>query len=318
MENKTHISRTITGNNNRDRYDAEVKKILGNKLVLAWIMKYSVGEFMDYAIDEIQECIEGTPEIATVNVAPGHQPEAISGLPNEDKVPGEGMITYDIRFFAITRDKERVKLILNVEAQQRFQPGYDLVTRAIFYCARMLSSQLDTEFTPRNYDDIKKVYSIFICMDCPAYAEYTITRYHMTKDEIYGHIAKNQRYDLLEAIMICLGKEERKDKGNKLHGFLSTLLSSTLSPQEKEDILEDEYGVEMTVDIEGGLKEMCNLSGLIEERAIKQGEEKGRHSERIATIQKMIQNGYSKKFILGFNYTTEEYAEAEAELCQLV
>ena len=63
---------------------------------------------------------------------------------------------------------------------------------------------------------------------------------------------------------------------------------------------------------------MCNLSGLIEERAIKQGEEKGRHSERIATIQKMIQNGYSKKFILGFDYTTEEYAEAEAELCQLV
>ena len=60
MENKTHISRTITGNNNRDRYDAEVKKILGNKLVLAWIMKYSVGEFMDYAIDEIQETPDKT------------------------------------------------------------------------------------------------------------------------------------------------------------------------------------------------------------------------------------------------------------------
>ena len=66
----------------------------------------------------------------------------------------------------------------------------------------------------------------------------------------------------------------------------------------------------MTVDIEGGLKEMCNLSGLIEE--------KGRHSERIAMIQKMIQSGYSKEFILGFDYTTEEYAEAEAKLCQLV
>ena len=55
---------------------------------------------------------------------------------------------------------------------------------------------------------------------------------------------------------------------------------------------------------------MCNLSGLIEE--------KGRHSERIAMIQKMIQSGYSKEFILGFDYTTEEYAEAEAGLCQLV
>lgn len=310
MENKTHISRTLISNNNRDRYDAEVKKILGNKLILAWIMKYSVEEFMDYAIEEIQECIEDTPEIATVNVAPGHQPEAISGLPNENKVPGEGMITYDIRFFAITRSKERVKLILNVEAQQKYQPGYDLVTRAIFYCARMLSSQLDTEFTPRNYDDIKKVYSIFICMDCPAYAEYTITRYHLTKDDIYGHVAKNQRYDLLEAIMICLGKEEHKDKGNKLHGFLATLLSSTLSPQEKEDILEDEYGIEMTVDIEGGLKEMCNLSGLIEENAIKKA--------NVEKIINMIRLGMTEDFILKIGYTKEEYQAAEAELCQLV
>ena len=114
--------------------------------------------------------------------------------------------------------------------------------------------------------------------------------------------------------MICLGKEERKDKGNKLHGFLSTLLSSTLSPQEKEDILEDEYGVEMTVDIEGGLKEMCNLSGLIEERGIN----RGKHFERIATIQKMIQNGFSKEIILKLDYTEDEYSEAEAELCQLV
>ena len=50
----------------------------------------------------------------------------------------------------------------------------------------------------------------------------------------------------------------------------------------------------MTVDIEGGLKEMCNLSGLIEE--------KGRYAERIATIQKMIQNGFSKEIILKLDY----------------
>ena len=99
--------------------------------------------------------------------------------------------------------------------------------------------------------------------------------------------------------------------------FSMYIESSTLSPQEKEDILEDEYGVEMTVDIEGGLKEMCNLSGLIEERGIKQCEEQGRHFERIAMIQKMIQNGFSKEIILGLDYTEDEYAEAEAKLCQL-
>ena len=63
---------------------------------------------------------------------------------------------------------------------------------------------------------------------------------------------------------------------------------------------------------------MCNLSELIEERAIKQGEEKGRHSERIAMIQKMIQNSFSKEIIFSFDYTEDEYSEAEAKLCQLV
>lgn len=162
MKERTHISQVIASNNNKDQYDAEVKKILSDKTILAWIMKYSMEEFKDYTIEEARECIEGTPEIATIKVRPGYTPEAINGMSNEDKVPGEGEITYDIRFYAITHDAEHIKIIINVEAQKSFYPGYDLVTRAIFYCARMLSAQLDTEFTAQNYNDIKKVYSIFI------------------------------------------------------------------------------------------------------------------------------------------------------------
>ena len=66
----------------------------------------------------------------------------------------------------------------------------------------------------------------------------------------------------------------------------------------------------MTVDIEGGLKEMCNLSGLIEENAIKK--------VNVEKIKKMILKGCSKEFILELDYTEDEYAEVEAELCQLV
>ena len=59
---------------------------------------------------------------------------------------------------------------------------------------------------------------------------------------------------------------------------------------------------------------MCNLSELIEERAIK----RGRHFERIAAIQKLIQNGFFKEFIFSLDYTEDEYSEAEVKLCQLV
>ena len=183
MEGKTHISHVLEGNNCRDQYDAEVKKILSDKTILAWIMKYSMEEFKDYTIEEARECIEGTPEVATIRIRPGHTPEAITGMSNEDKVPGEGEIFYDIRFYAVTHDSEHIKIIVNVEAQKDFYPGYDLVTRAIFYCARMLSAQLSTEFSvsrddPVKYDNIKKVYSIWICMDTSKKAENTIDEYH--------------------------------------------------------------------------------------------------------------------------------------------
>ena len=275
MKEKTHISHVLEGNSNKDRYDAEVKKILGDKTILSWIMKYTMQEFASYTIEEVRECIEGTPEIATVKVRPGHVPEAVTGMPNEDKAPGEGEITYDIRFYAVTKDAEHIKIIINVEAQKSYYPGYDLVTRAIFYCARMLSAQLDTEFTPQDYDDIKKVYSIWICMDVPNYAAYTITGYKIIKEDLYGHNPKENRYDLMEAVMICLGKEEEVEKGNRLHGVLSTLLSDKLSPREKEKILEEEYEIETTVEMEGGMQQMCNLSERIEERGIKKGIEKG-------------------------------------------
>ena len=70
-----------------------------------------------------------------------------------------GKVTYDIRFYVLTPDEKHVKIIMNLEAQLKFNPGYDLVTRGVFYCARMLSAQYGTEFTTQDYDGLKKVYS---------------------------------------------------------------------------------------------------------------------------------------------------------------
>lgn len=47
-------------------------------------------------------------------------------------------------------------------------------------------------------------------------------------------------------------------------------------------------------------------------------EEKGIKKERLNTIQKMLRRGYSKEEILDWEYTEEEYAEAERQLLQPV
>ncbi|MBP3617365.1 MAG: hypothetical protein J6J38_04935 [Lachnospiraceae bacterium] len=303
MTENTYISDALEGNDSKDRLDTEVKKVLSDKTVLAWILKYTTAEFERYSIEKIKTCIEGTPKVGTHPVNPRSKrknkktskdqknsrekqsPEAITGSDTVDKVPGEGQVYYDIRFYAVTPTKKRIKLILNVEAQKSFTSKYDLVTRGIFYAARMISAQKGTEFKKSNYDDIKKVYSIWICMEVPRNMEYTVTSYRMNRQVLFGTPKKQFRYDLMEVVMICLGREECAGKGNRLHGMLSTLLSRKLTPKEKEKHLSTEYGFETSIELEGGLKQMCNYSEWIEEKGIEKG--------MLSLIQKKLVKGKS-------------------------
>jgi len=283
---RTYLSRQLDIAGTKAKYDESVKKILSDKIILAWILKYTVSEFQAYSIEEIIPCIEVRPEISTIPVNPGEvkqgNPEAVIGIHTEDKVPNEGMIFFDIRFTAYTPEGKQIKLIINVEAQGDYHPGYDLVTRAIFYCARMLSAQLDTEFTAENYNGLKKVYSIWICMDTPQYAKNTITEYHITQNKMYGNFGGKVRYDLLSVVMICLGDFGKKG-GSRLHQMLEVLLSSELSSKEKQRILNEEFDIPPTVEQRGELDVMCNLSSVIFD--------KGREEEKRVLIQKMREVG---------------------------
>ena len=134
------------------------------------------------------ELIEGTPQVSKIAVNPGESimPE-ITGDNVEDAIPYEGKITYDIRFRALVPERdELIQLIMDVEAQKDYYPGYDILTRGIYYGARMISAQKGTEFIDDDYDKIKKVYSIWICMNVPSYAENTITEYGLQKRNIAG------------------------------------------------------------------------------------------------------------------------------------
>lgn len=293
------------------QYDEQVKRVLSDKIILAWILKYSTDEFKDVSIEEIKGAIEGTPEISVVPIYPGKTPEMITGMANEDKIPNEGEIRYDIRFTVFTPTKERVKLIINIEAQKKYYPGYDLVTRAIFYCARMLSSQVDTEFSLPDYDGMKKVYSIWICMNVPDYAKNTITRYSIQPENIFGEFIGKSRYDLLSAVMICLGDIREVSEENPLINMLSVLLSNKMDVDEKEACLYENFGIETSMEMKEGLTTMCNLSYGIAEEAEQKGREK--------IILQCLQSGKTCEQIAAFiGISLDEVRDVEKKFLQVV
>ncbi len=252
------------------QYDEEVKRILSNKVILAWILKYCVKEMEEFSLEECEQAIEGEMEISAVSIYPAKNLQKIIGNSNEDNVPNEGNILYDIRFYVVVPNKERIKLLLNVEAQKSYYPGYDIVTRGVFYCARMLSAQLDTEFEKSDYNNIKKVYSIWICMNVPNYAANSITEYSMSSKKITGDFLGQARYDLLSVVMVRLGKRKEGEE-YPLIEMLSVLLSQKMKSEEKESILSEKFGIATTIEMKERFNVMCNLSDLVEEEGIRKG-----------------------------------------------
>ena len=300
MRAKTNIAQLLDGiSPEKLHYNTEILKILSDKTILAWILKYSVEEFKNCSIKKIRECIEGNPQIRSRKVLPGKTPESISGMNTADLVLDEGESYFDIYFYAYPSDGEKTKIIINVEAQNKYDEKYDIVTRAIFYCARMISAQHGTEFVNSNYQDIKKVYSIWICPNAPKKVEYTITGYYMGKHDICGEVPDGAHYDLLEVVVICLGKDKNRTKGTKLHGLLSTLLSSKINVSDKKKILKQEFDIESSIELEGGLRTMCNLADEIEEdgiaKGIAKGMEVGRAEGRIETLVSLVLEGIITK-----------------------
>lgn len=141
------------------QYDAQAKAVLADKEVLAWILRDVVAECRDLSISEIQAGI-GKTTIGAAPIHPGKTTQAINGLANESKVTNEGTVNFDILFPFSIPGQNDATFIINVEAQRKHNPGYNLVTRGVFYCARLISSQLNKDFEIPKYDDIKPVYSV--------------------------------------------------------------------------------------------------------------------------------------------------------------
>ena len=323
MKRKTSIASGIDAARDKAAYDAACKRLLSEKIILAWILKSCAAEFRDLDVAVIaSQCIEGQPYVAEVPVAPDETAPVILGMNTEQASPTEGSVFFDIYFSARVPGTEKiVQLVINVEVQAKFHPGYPLTKRGIFYCARMISSQAGFAFQSSQYGKLKKTYSIWICTDPPQWRENTITQYRMCEENIIGNDHEPvEHYDLLTLVMIHLkaqsgnqhghapvgtgqnadenrtsGSSETEAADGNEHGsdasllrLLNTLLASDTSPAEKKRILEDEFDIPMTQSMDREVSLMCNLSQSIEDRGIQQGFQQGIQQGTLISLKSLM------------------------------
>jgi hypothetical protein len=106
----------------------------------------------------------------------------------------------------------------------------------------MLSSQVGSNVTNSHYENLQKVFSIWLCFNASEVKAHSIVRYHIVPEDILGHYPDKKGYVLIEVIVIHLPKdsliEKTAYKANQLTGALSVLFSSTMDPYEKIEVME--------------------------------------------------------------------------------
>jgi hypothetical protein len=243
-------------------YDKACKQILSNKIILAWILKHCIKEFTDYEVEDIAgKYIEGKPEVSEEVVHVDEYADFVEGMNNEDATMKEGTFTFDIKFkVLIPGTKDIEDMIVNVEAQKDFYPGYPIVKRGIYYASRMISSQYGTVLKNSDYNQIKKVSSIWICTQPPKYRQNTIAKYGFTEEVVYGNVKEDEdNYNLMSVVIICLGTDGEECEESLLN-MLSVLLSDGITSTIKKETLQNEFGIPMTEELEREVDDMCNLS----------------------------------------------------------
>lgn len=283
----TELKNAVDISDKEAQYDACAKRLLGQKIILAHILVKTVDEFKGMEPEEVVSYIEGEPQIGVVPVEPGMTNAEVNGVVQEDgkkdsaRIIGlntenreinEGVIYFDIIFY-VRLKSGLSQIIINVEAQKDEPTGYDILNRAIFYVCRMIAAQKEREFSGSEYNKIKRVYSIWICMGMK---DNTLSHICLTEKKLIGVHRWKGKLDLLNVVMIGLGEElPEHDEIYELHRLLGTLLSKKMEVTDKLSIIETEYQIPVETKPGKDVEFMCNLSQGIKEMGIEIGKVEG-------------------------------------------
>ncbi len=261
------------------QYDIYARDLLARKSILAHILAATVDEFRGIPPKEIEGYIEGDIYVGVVPAEPGltntekitMNGNRVKGFNTVQSEKQEGLVVFDVVFYVRMLDGLS-QIIINIEAQKDEPSAYDILNRAIFYVSRLVSSQKERDFTGKQFNDLKRVYSIWVCMNM----EECIWNYVRLADyPVLGNYKWKGKLDLLNIVLLGVPNMlPERGKKYELHRLLGALFSNQLTSNERIDILENEYHIAAGPEFREEMKVMCNLSeGIFEQGELKKAKE---------------------------------------------
>ena len=143
--------------------------------------------------------------------------------------------------------------------------------------------QYEDQIKGSRYENLKKVYSIWICLNPPKEERGSITEISLDKKVHVGYNRiRKEDYDKLSVILLYLGEESK----NECLGFLQTLFDGNIKEKRKIEVLEKDYGIKMNEELRKEIREMCNLDEYVANRGREEGLKKGKAEGLAQGIEK--------------------------------
>lgn len=270
---------SLTG---QQKYDAACKKTWMLKEIIAPVLKYTIKEYQTHTVSEIIKYINANTISDEIPV--DDLPSFINGTDTELSSLTETRVFFDVRFTAknptLSSKDVLVMLHIDFEVQNDYKPStpsYPMTKRAIYYAARELSAQLKTVTNHTNYNNLEKVYSIWICNEnIPQKLKNSITRYYIEKEDIMGKCDENNAYhDLIEVVIVRRGAEPVE---NTIFEYLEGVFTTNISTITKYVDVENNDAVKEV------LNTMCGLGEALENKAYDKGFDKGKLTQLIELV----------------------------------
>ncbi len=217
----------------KTQFDEQCKHILSDPQILAYIIKSCVKECKDINKKDLIDYFNKHPAIT------GKEDTSISGT----KIIYDIFVTVDS---SLLDDDNDVGLIINIEPQKSRNLPYRLERRAIHNNSRLIAQQKGIDFMKSNYNDLKKVYSIWIVHKHARIDDGVIGTISYEYKET-GRRIKNMKLkrakerikrikndiDLSDIILIYPFDEYQEDD-NSISNFFSLLFTKSKTPNEKK------------------------------------------------------------------------------------
>lgn len=268
----------------RRDYDEACKLVLADRQIRARILQAYVPEFASLGLDSIEALLGEEVQIGEEPVGREARVAWLTGedLNTEDAAVGEGTARFDVRFSVAVPGEGEVLVEIDLEAQSGWSVGYPLPSRAVFYCARMLSAQ-GARILPRSdYGGLRKVYSLWVCSRPDVrhrgrVDSFAVQPIDPASSEVYDG------YDLMGVTMVCLDGD-KADAAYGCLGLLSALFARESDPAELKRSLVEDFGMILTEQIDERTEAMCNFS----EGVWADGKAEGRAEGRAEAVRNLV------------------------------